>query len=252
MVGHFASTKTMSKKKKKKQTQSQDTPKSTTVLLVRHGQNDWVGKNKLAGWTPGVHLNKHGRKQAKAVGKRLANAQTKVDAIYASPLERTMETAELIAGYLNLPVSKCQGLGEVKYGDWTGKAIKKLAKLPSWSVVQFYPSNARFPKGESLYEMQARGVQQINQLVEKHPGQTLLLVSHADLIKSVVAHYLGVHLDLFQRIVVSPAAITTIVFTFMRPMVYTVNDTSHLPPEPKSKKSKVQSDQKESKESNTE
>ena len=84
--------------------------------------------------------------------------------------------------------------------------------------------------------MQARGVQAVNKLVAKHPGQTILLVSHADLIKSIIAHYLGVHLDLFQRIVVSPASITTVVFTFMRPMVYTVNDTSHIPAPPKKKK----------------
>ena len=224
---------------KKKTNQIAETPKPTTVLLVRHGQNDWVGKHKLAGWTPGVHLNEHGRKQAKSVGKRLAKNKVKIDAVYASPLERTMETAELITGYLDLSISKCPGIGEVEYGDWTGKAIKKLAKLPAWSVVQYYPSNTRFPQGESLYEMQARGVQQVNKLVEKHPGQTILLVSHADVIKSIIAHYLGVHLDLFQRIVVSPASITTIIFTFMRPMVYTVNDTSHLPPdpEPKAKKS---------------
>ncbi len=236
------------KKKPAKQQQNQDS-KPTTILLVRHGENDWVGKHKLAGWTPGVHLNKHGKKQAASAGERLAKSPVKVDTIYASPLERTMETAEIIAGYLNVSINKHKGIGEVEYGEWTGQAIKKLAKLPSWSVVQFYPSNARFPQGESLYEMQARGVQQINQLVEKHPGQTLLLVSHADVIKSVVAHYLGMHLDLFQRLVISPASITTIVFTFMRPMVYTVNDTSHLPPAPKKKKKKKKSNQKKSEKS---
>jgi probable phosphoglycerate mutase len=224
----------MAKKNKTKKKEAQQ-DKPTTVLLVRHGQNDWVGKHKLAGWTPAVHLNQHGRKQASSVGKRLAKAKAKINAIYASPLERTMETANLIGEHLCLPVNKYPGIGEVEYGDWTGKAIEKLAKLPEWAVVQYYPSNTRFPGGESLYEMQARGVQQVNKLVDKHRGQTLLLVSHADVIKSVVAHYLGVHLDLFQRIVISPASITTIVFTTMRPMVYTVNDTSHLPPDPKPK-----------------
>lgn len=223
----------MSKKKKKQKQQQSAAPKPTTVLLVRHGQNDWVGKHKLAGWTPGVHLNKHGRKQADALGKRLAKAKIKLDAIYTSPLERTVETAEIVAGHLQMPITRHRGIGEVEYGQWTGKAIRKLARKPEWSVVQYYPSNARFPEGESLYEMQARGVQQINQLVAEHPGQTILLVSHADLIKAVIAHYLGVHLDLFQRIVVSPASLTSIVFTFMRPMVQTVNDTSHLPPPPK-------------------
>lgn len=224
----------MSKEDKKKK--QAETPKPTTVLLVRHGQNDWVGKNKLAGWTPGVHLNPYGRKQADSVGKRLAKANAKIDKIYASPLERTVETAELIAQHLDMPITKYKDIGEVEYGDWTGKEIKKLAKKKEWAVVQYYPSNTQFPKGESLYGMQARAVQAVNTLVEKHAGQTILLVSHADLIKSVIAHYLGVHLDLFQRIVVSPASITTIVFTFMRPMVYAVNDTSHLPPPPKKKK----------------
>ena len=217
--------------------EKQAPPQTTTVLLVRHGQNDWVGKHKLAGWTPGVHLNKHGQKQAKAVGKKLAKSNRKIDFVYASPLERTMETAQLITKYLNLhvnnlPIKKCKGLGEVDYGKWTGEKIKKLSQDPHWPVIQFYPSNARFPAGESMYEMQTRAVKEVNRLVAKHAGKTLLLVSHADLIKSVVAHYLGIHFDLFQRIVISPASITTIVFTFMRPMVYTVNDVSALPPEP--------------------
>ncbi|RME42799.1 MAG: MSMEG_4193 family putative phosphomutase [Caldilineae bacterium] len=200
----------------------------TTLLLVRHGENDWVGKNRLAGWTAGVHLNKTGRKQAQATGRWLAKYGPRVDAIYASPLERTRETADLIARRLNLPVQPCEAIGEVEYGDWTGKRIKKLAKHPHWGVVQFYPSNAHFPAGESLYHMQTRAVHQVNELVARHKGQTILLVSHADVIKSVVAHYLGLHLDLFQRIVISPASITTIVFTFMRPLVQTVNSTGHL------------------------
>jgi probable phosphoglycerate mutase len=223
---------------KKKNKKKAVPPKPTTVLLVRHGQNDWVGKNKLAGWTPGVHLNEHGKLQAQSLGERLAGGKPKIDAIYASPLERTMETANIIASRLGMTVEPCRGIGEVEYGDWTGKSIKKLARDPKWSVVQFYPSNARFPAGESLYEMQARGVNQINALVDKHPEQTIMIVSHADLIKSVVAHYLGMHLDLFQRLVISPASVTTIVFTMMRPMVQTVNDISHLPPEPEKPKKK--------------
>ena len=200
----------------------------TTLLLVRHGENDWVGKNKLAGWTPGVHLNKRGRRQAQAAGKWLAKYGPRVDAIYTSPLERTRETADLIARCLNLPVQTSEAIGEVECGDWTGKSIKKLSRHPHWGVVQFYPSNARFPAGESLYHMQTRAVHQVNDLLARHRGQTILLVSHADVIKSVVAHYLGLHLDLFQRIVISPASITTILFTPMRPMVQTVNSTGHL------------------------
>ena len=231
-------TKQVDPTKKPSEDEEKKDKKPTVVLLVRHGHNEWVGKNKLPGWTPGIHLNDHGRKQAEAVGKRLADKQVKIDALYSSPLERTMETAELIAKHINLPIQACKGIGEVEYGDWTGKEIKELAKKPEWQVVQFYPSNTVFPKGESLYHMQSRAVQQINTLVAQHAEQTILLVSHADLIKSVLAHYLGIHLDLFQRIVVSPASISTIVFTPLRPMIQNVNDTSHLPPDPPSSSEK--------------
>jgi len=212
-----------------KSTKKKAASEHTTVLLVRHGQNDWVGKNKLAGHTPDVHLNKLGRKQARSVGKRLLNEAVRIDAIYASPLERTMETARLIAGYLDLPVNAREAIGEVDCGDWTGKSLQKLAKHPHWPIIQFYPSKARFPNGESIFEMQTRTVKEIDRLAAEHPGQTLLLVSHADVIKCAAAHYLGMHLDLFQRIVISPASISAIVFTPMRPMIYTLNDTSHLP-----------------------
>jgi probable phosphoglycerate mutase len=209
--------------------------KPTTVLFIRHGENDWTESHKLAGRTLGVHLNKHGQKQAEALGKRLAD--TKLDAIYASPLERTMETAEAIAQHHTLKVKKRPGILEVDYGDWTGKAIAKLSKKTSWQTIQFYPSGAGFPGGETMYAMQTRFVQEINKLVAIHPGQTIALVGHADLIKSAVAHYLGVHLDLFQRIVISPASITAISFTPMGPRVLVVNDTNHNPP-PSQKKGK--------------
>jgi probable phosphoglycerate mutase len=223
----------VAKDSKKKQ---KDGPKPTTVLFIRHGENQWTKKHKLAGRTPGVHLNKYGRKQAEALGQRLA--QTKLAAIYASPLERTMETAEAIAKHHNLKIQECPGLIEVDYGDWTGKAISKLAKEKSWSQIQFYPSGAGFPGGETMYQMQHRFVQEINSLVAAHPEQTIAVVGHADLIKAAIAHYLGVHFDLFQRIVISTASITTISFTFMGPRVLAVNDTNHNPPPPPQKEKK--------------
>ena len=223
----------MAKNSKKKQ---KGDSKPTTVLFVRHGENEWTKTNKLAGRTPGVHLNKHGRKQAEALGERLA--KVKLEAIYASPLERTVETAEEIAKHHNLEIQPRPGLLEVDYGDWTGQAISKLVKEKSWQQVQFYPSGAGFPKGETMYQMQARFVQEINELVSKHPEQTIAVVGHADLIKSAIAHYLGVHLDLFQRIVISTASITTVSFNFIAPRVISVNDTSHNPPPPPQKKKK--------------
>jgi len=213
--------------------------KPTTVLLVRHAANEWTKSHKLAGRTPGVYLNDQGRKQAKALGERLA--KVKLDAIYASPLERTMETAKAIAQHHKLDIKEHPGLLEVDYGQWTGKEIAKLAKKSSWRTVQFYPSGAGFPGGETMYQMQSRFVQEVNRLVAEHPGQTIALVGHADLIKSAVAHYLGVHFDLFQRIVISTASITTVAFTPMGPRVIAVNDTNHNPPPPQEKDKKKKS-----------
>lgn len=214
----------------KKSKKSKKEKEAATVLLIRHGENEWTESHKLAGRTPGVRLNDYGRLQAEALGQRLA--QVKLSAIYASPLERTVETAETIAGHHQLKVTKRAGLVEVDYGEWTGEAIKTLAKKKSWPIIQFYPSGAGFPGGETMYHMQARMVQEINKLVGKHPGQTIAVVGHADLIKAAVAHYLGVHFDLFQRIVISTASITTITFTPMGPRIVTVNDTQHNPPRP--------------------
>ena len=208
----------------------------TRILLIRHGENEWTQSHKLAGRTPGVHLNEQGVKQALALGKRLASI--KLNAIYASPLERTMETARAIAKPQNLKVQKHTGLLEVDYGDWTGKAIAKLTKEKSWHTIQFYPTGAAFPGGETMYQMQARMVNEVNGLVARNPGQTIALVGHADLIKSAVAHYLGVHFDLFQRIVISTASITTIIFTPAGPRVISVNDTNHNPTPPRKKRKK--------------
>lgn len=208
---------------------------STTVLLIRHGRNEWVKQHKLAGRHPGVHLDKRGQKEAKALGKRLAASKISLQAIYASPLERTLETARPIAKALNLPVLPCPGIIEVDCGAWTNRNLADLAQTDLWPVIQYYPSNAQFPDGESLYEMQTRTVQAINQLVSRHAGQTIALVTHADIIKSAVAHYLGLHLDMFQRITISPASITTVIFTLMRPVIYTLNDVSHLPANPTQK-----------------
>ncbi len=224
----------MAEKKKKKAKKEQ---KPTTVLLIRHGENEWTKNHKLAGRTPGVHLNEYGRQQAEALGQRLAKVE--LTAIYASPLERTMETAQAIAEHHKLKIKPCSEILEVDYGKWTGQAIKKLSKKKSWPVIQFYPTGAGFPGGETMYGMQGRMVQEINRLAAKHSGQTIAVVGHADLIKAAVAHYLGVHFDLFQRIVISPASITAINFTPMGPRILTVNDTNHNPPRP------VEEDEKE-------
>jgi probable phosphoglycerate mutase len=203
---------------------------ATTVLLIRHGDNDWTESHKLAGRMPGVHLNEYGRHQAAALGKRLA--EVKLNAIYASPLERTIETAQAVAQHHNLEIQVRPGIIEVDYGEWMGEPLKKLSKTKNWPMIQFYPSGASFPNGETMYHMQTRCVQEINSLVAQHPGETIAVVGHADLIKAAVAHYLGVHFDLFQRLVISTCSITIISFGMMGPRVLTVNDTSHNPPKP--------------------
>jgi probable phosphomutase (TIGR03848 family) len=213
---------------------------ATTILLVRHGQNDWVKKNRLAGWIPGVHLNDTGRQQADAAATRLAHLPVK--AVYTSPLERCRETAAAIAVPHQLPLIELPAVGEVGYGQWEGAKIKKLAKDPRWTAVQHYPGRFRFPEGESLFEVQARGVAALEELARQHPDELIVVVSHADLIKLLLAHYLGVHIDLFQRVVVSPASVTVLALHpegIMR--VVRLNDDGPLqPPSTEERPSAVQ------------
>jgi probable phosphoglycerate mutase len=190
------------------------------LLLLRHAVTDQTG-TRLSGWTPGLHLSAAGREQAEALAGRLGPLP--LDAIYASPLERCQETAVVVADAKGLKVSTLDDVGEVRYGDWTGRTLKELAREPLWKVVQTTPSAARFPDGESLFEMQARAVLAVERLREAHPGQTVALCSHADVIKALVCHYLGMHLDLFQRVVVSPASVTAIGFG-PAPVLVRLND----------------------------
>jgi probable phosphomutase (TIGR03848 family) len=201
-------------------------PAPTTVLLVRHGQTPTTGK-VLPGRAPGLHLADKGREQADAAAERIA-ALEKITGVYASPLERTRETAAPIAKRLGLRVRTERGLLECDFGDWTGAELKKLYKLPEWRTVQSYPSGFRFPAGESFAEMQARIGGAIGKLVSLHPGETIVAVSHADPIKAAVALALGSHLDLFQRIVISPCSISAVVYTVGGPAVLTVNETGDL------------------------
>ena len=178
------------------------------ILLVRHGENDWVKKHRLAGWIPGVHLNENGRKQAQATADRLAHLPIK--AVYSSPVTRCMETAEYLSQPHQLQIIPLEDVGEVRYGQWEGKKIKKLAKKPLWHIVQFFPSRLRFPEGEALREVQFRGIQALEKLSYQHQKDMIVVTSHADLIKLVLAHYLGIHLDLFQRIAIAPASVSVL------------------------------------------
>ena len=201
-------------------------PKPTLVLLVRHGHTPTTGK-LLPGRAKGLHLSDDGRKQAEAVAERLAQLP-KVDAVYASPLERTRETAAPIAKKRGLRVRANRGLLEVDIGEWTGWELKKAAKTDEWKTVQKRPSAFRFPGGESFLEMQSRIVDTIERIRAEHPGGTVVVVSHADPIKAAVADAVGTHLDLFQRIVISPCSVTAILYSDSSPMALTVNSTGDL------------------------
>jgi probable phosphoglycerate mutase len=142
------------------------------VLLVRHGQTPTTGST-LPGRARGLHLSDVGKAQAQAAADRIG-ALKQVAAVYASPLERTRETAKPIAAARELPVRIDRGLLECDFGDWTGSKLKDLMKLPEWQTVQRYPSGFRFPSGESFAEMQTRIVGAIDELVARPPGETIM------------------------------------------------------------------------------
>ena len=193
----------------------------TLVLLVRHGLTATTGR-LLPGRAPGLHLSDEGRRQADAVARRIA-ALRRVAAVYTSPLERARETAAPIARAHRLALRVDRGLLEVDIGRWTGQPIVRASRKPEWQAVQRHPSGFRFPGGESFTEMQARVVGALGRLVARHPGRTIVAVFHADPIKAAVAHALGAHLDLFQRIAIAPASVTAIAYRAHGPVVLTVN-----------------------------
>jgi len=178
-------------------------------LLIRHGETDYNKKMHIAGRLPGVHINQKGQEQAQALADKFAN--TPIKAIYSSPLERALETAEPLAKVLKLEVIPLSGLLETDCGEWQGQSIKKLRRLKSWQSVQQRPALFHFPGGEWMGECQHRMVQVIESLRLKHSSQDLLACfSHADPIKQVIAYYLGLPLDNFQRLSIDTASITAL------------------------------------------
>ena len=211
------------------------------ILLVRHGRTPTTGQ-VLPGRAPGLHLSDEGRAQAEAVAERIgrlvdgagdegnrggAGGRGPV-AVYASPLERTQETARPIARRLGLRVRSDRGLLECDFGDWTGGRLADLAKKPEWATVQRYPSGFRFPDGESFLEMQTRMTSALGLMADRHRGETVVAVSHADPIKAVVAQAAGTPLDLFQRLTVAPCSVSALAYTGHGPYVLTVNSTDSL------------------------
>jgi probable phosphoglycerate mutase len=195
----------------------------TLVLLVRHGRTPTTGK-VLPGRARGLHLADSGIAEAKRAAERIAEIG-RVAALYASPLERARETAAPIAKSTKLTTQVHKGLLECDFGDWTGAPLQRLMKKPEWKTVQKAPSTFRFPNGESFLEMQTRMVSAIDDIRSRHPGKVVVCVSHADPIKAAVAHAMGTHIDLFQRIVISTCSITAIQYSSSGPVVLGVNLT---------------------------
>ncbi|GAA3211865.1 MSMEG_4193 family putative phosphomutase [Dactylosporangium siamense] len=202
----------------------------TTVLLLRHGRTTTNATGVLAGHQP-VGLDDVGQAQARAVGDRLAAAKLPLAAVVSSPLPRCRETLSIALPDFS-DISVDDGIVECRYGDWTGRPLKELAKEPLWATVQAHPSAAVFPgaEGESMAVMSARAIAAIRgwdaRLTESHGADAVWLAcSHGDIIKAIVADALGMHLDLFQRIAVEPASVTVIRYTPLRSFVLRLNDT---------------------------
>ena len=199
----------------------------STVLLVRHGLTALTGP-VLAGHTPGLHLDERGQKQADAVAARIAVLP--LAAIVTSPLDRCLDTAEAIAAAQqtagHTPAWHVdERIIECRYGTWTGRPIKELAREPMWKVVQGQPSAARFPDGESLPEVSARAVEAVREWdATLGPDAIWVACSHGDVIKAILADALGLHLDQFQRIVVDPCSVSLVRYTDARPYVLRAND----------------------------
>ncbi|GAB7189511.1 histidine phosphatase family protein [Kineococcus sp. NUM-3379] len=207
-----------------------------TLLLVRHGRSTANTAGVLAGWTPGVDLDDHGRAQAGALAGRLAALP--LAAIVSSPLERCLQTAGALAavpgpkGAARPPVGTDERLGEARYGDWTGRELRSLVKDPLWATVQAHPSAVVFPgpEGESMRGMQQRALDAVREHdarvgAEHGEDAVWVAVSHGDVIKAVLADALGLHLDLFQRIGVDPCSVSAVRYTAVRPFVLRTNDT---------------------------
>ncbi|HET9667336.1 MAG TPA: MSMEG_4193 family putative phosphomutase [Desertimonas sp.] len=195
----------------------------TRVLLVRHGLTESTG-SVLPGRAPGLNLSDTGRTQAQRTAELISDGNT-IDAVYTSPLERARQTAAPIATATGCRAKVDRGLIECDFGEWTGQQLSALMKKPAWTTVQRAPSSFRFPDGESFVEMQLRMVSTIERLRNAHPGGTIVCVSHADPIKAAIAQSIGTHLDLFQRIVISPASVSVLAFLAGNPVVLSVNST---------------------------
>lgn len=197
----------------------------TKFLLIRHATTDSVGK-RLSGRMAGVPLNEEGRAQAQKLAERLAGLQ--IAAIYSSPLERAVQTAGPMANLLHLQTVISEDFLEINFGDWTNSAFEELQNQPEFERFNSFRSNTRIPGGELMPEAQLRMITGLQKLCVQYPRETVVVVSHSDLIKAVVAYYAGIHLDMFQRIEISPASVSVIQIYDETARILLVNDTGGI------------------------
>ncbi|MFO0753153.1 MAG: histidine phosphatase family protein [Thermodesulfovibrionales bacterium] len=198
----------------------------TIFLLIRHGTTDSLGRT-LAGWQPGVHLNGQGRREAEELAERLAAFSPA--ALYCSPLDRALETAAPLASRWGIPVQVCEGVGEIRFGEWTGVDFPALSAFPAWKRFNEFRSGTRIPGGEMIGEVQVRMIAEMERMRGLHPEGRVVVVSHGDVIKAAIAYYAGIPLDLMRRIEISPASVSGFALDEYGPVLLCVNHTGALP-----------------------
>jgi probable phosphomutase (TIGR03848 family) len=199
----------------------------TTFLLIRHGSCDPVGKS-IAGRAPGIHLNDTGRAQATALAERLAAVP--VAAVYSSPLERAQETAAPLAARQGKSVTIVPELVELDFGEWTGRTLAELHEAAGWREFNAFRSGTRIPGGELMSEVQSRAVGALERLARSHPDATVAAVSHGDVIRAILTYFLGMPLDLLQRIEIDPTSVSVLRLDRFGPAVLRMNGTGDWPP----------------------
>jgi probable phosphomutase (TIGR03848 family) len=198
----------------------------TTFLLIRHAAPELV-PDTLAGRLPGVPLSRQGQKQAERLAERLA--ELPIAAVYSSPLERALGTAEPLAQLVRTEVQCCDSFADIEYGEWSGKRFDELNGDPRWRHWNEFRSGAPLPNGGLMLEVQVRAVLALEELRRRHTDKVVAVVSHSDVIKALITHYLGVSLDLFQRVEISPASFSVLAVYDWGARVVRLNDTSNLP-----------------------
>jgi probable phosphomutase (TIGR03848 family) len=199
----------------------------TTVFLIRHASNDYLTQHRFAGWIPGVHLNAQGRAQAEALAQRLS--EIPIHAVYSSPLERAVETAQFVASRHDREVRMVDDLRDTYVGEWQGMFIDEIKNTGTWVRIRDNPVGVRFGGGENIDEVQTRMVGALSRIVDAHPTQIVAVFGHSDPIKAAVAHYLEMDLNRFHRIVINPASLTVVAFTQYGPRLVRLNDCGDVP-----------------------